>query len=330
MLALFLVLLAPDSVTLRAAADAHEASGQHLAAATAYLDLADAAGLTAADRVGVLGRAHDNLYAAWLSAPDHTQHLCRALTLAESVVRDARFRDEHQRLYWVDTVALDRKGLRDGAMKFARPNCRFDAAGQPLARGRSRPAVAERSPKDARRTTPAQPVLLDPPTSDPADEPLLAVRTAPSSPGRERPRDATLPPPAPERLARPEHPARPALPSGGGLLIAGGLSLGAATVFGALAGWSVVRHEELERRIDQVRSTAQAQGYTAPEVTALRDALGADADRIRNISLSTAIVAGATATVGAVLIGVGARRRGVARRFALTPAWRGLWVVAHF
>lgn len=330
MLALFLVVLAPDPVTLRAAADAHEASGRHLAAATAYLDLADTAGLTAADRIEVLGRAHDNLYAAWLAAPDHTQHLCRALTLAESVIREARFRDEHQRLYWVDTVALDRKGLREDAMKFAHPNCRFDAEGQPLARGRSRPTVAERSPIEAPRTEPAQLVLLDSPASASPDEPLLTVPTVRSTPERERPRDTTPPLPVPERLPRPEQPVRPAPTSGGSLLIAGGLSLGAATAFGALAGWSVIRHDALERRIDQLRSTAHAQGYTAPEVAALRDALGADADRIRNISLSTALAAGATATVGAVLIGVGAWRRGVARRFALTPAWRGLWVVAHF
>lgn len=148
----FVLFLAQEPDVLRAAAEAHEEAARYLDAAAAYLRLAEQPGVA---RLDELSHAHDAFFAAYANARPASAadpwHLCRALFLAESTVREDRFRDEQQRLYWKQTAALDLQKLKADAEKYGRPNCRHDAAGRthgPVLR-LARVSVASEPPRPA-------------------------------------------------------------------------------------------------------------------------------------------------------------------------------------
>lgn len=139
LLPLVLILAPPES--LRAQAEAHETAGRHLEAATLYLQLARQPHVA---RLTELSHAHDALLAAFLASERREPwHLCRATWLAEQVIDEDKFSSREQAQFWRETVGGDLAELRREATTQRRPNCRFDAQGEPFAPPIVRPAPAE-------------------------------------------------------------------------------------------------------------------------------------------------------------------------------------------
>lgn len=122
---------APNESELRAQAESKAKDRAYAEAGEVYVTLAD---LPEVDRVREMFNAHTNFEAAFLTS-HRPRHLCRALGVAELVVREGRFKDEDMGLFWRELVDQDLERLREDAIKTRRPNCRFAASGGP------RPAV---------------------------------------------------------------------------------------------------------------------------------------------------------------------------------------------
>lgn len=159
-----------------------------------------------------------------------------------------------------------------------------------------------------------------------ATEPTLAssASTTESAPSSIVPPSADLLPIAPRRgaPATPTHPGR-------GLLIGGGVTLSVGLALTGAAGYMGGRLLGTWR--DSRTLNAEA-GPLGTEDQAARDAeLASDYQRLRAPTLAMAVVGGTTLVVGAVLVGVGARRFArVTSRAALLPMPGGLVFRARF
>ncbi len=116
-----------DAAELRARAEGKAKDRAYADAGEVYVTLAD---LPEVDRVREMFNAHTNFEAAFLTSRQ-SRHLCRALGIAELVVREDRFKDEDMGLFWRELVDQDLERLREDAIKTRRPNCRFAASGGP-------------------------------------------------------------------------------------------------------------------------------------------------------------------------------------------------------
>lgn len=118
---------ASDEAELRARAESKAKDRAYAEAGEVYVTLAD---LPEVDRVREMFNAHTNFEAAFLTS-HQPRHLCRALGVAEMVVREGKFRDEEMGLFWRELVDQDLERLREDAIKTRRLNCRFAASGGP-------------------------------------------------------------------------------------------------------------------------------------------------------------------------------------------------------
>ena len=158
---------------LRALAEEHEGADRFVEAGDAYLELARRA--DARPRDALLG-AHTNFDSAFIASGDVRQ-LCRALQIAERVVRDGGFDSDEQAKFWAEVVEDDLARLAEDAKKHSKANCRFDAAGQ-----RRRPVMLladEDLPRvPTEHVEVASPVVLPTPRATPRDVRRAGVRTA--------------------------------------------------------------------------------------------------------------------------------------------------------
>ena len=111
---------------LRALAEEHENAERFVEAGEAYLELARRS--DARPRDALLG-AHTNFDSAFIASGD-ARRLCRALQIAERVVREGGFENDEQAKFWSEVVEDDLARLAEDAKRNNRANCRFDAAGQ--------------------------------------------------------------------------------------------------------------------------------------------------------------------------------------------------------
>lgn len=159
---------------LRALAEEHENAERFVEAGEAYLELARRS--DARPRDALLG-AHTNFDSAFIASGDARQ-LCRALQIAERVVRGGGFDNDEQAKFWAEVVEDDLVRLAEDAKKNNKANCRFDAAGQ-----RRKPVMllADDAPPrvPAEHVEATNPVALPTqPGSTPRDARRTRVRTA--------------------------------------------------------------------------------------------------------------------------------------------------------
>jgi len=128
-LLLFTLSLAegPDAAELRAQAESKARERAYAEAGELFVKLAALPGV---ERRKEMFNAHTNLEAAYLTSHE-TRHLCRALGVAELVIREDGFKDEQMGQFWHDLVEEDLDRLRADAVKTKRPNCRFGETGKP-------------------------------------------------------------------------------------------------------------------------------------------------------------------------------------------------------
>lgn len=155
-------------------------------------------------------------------------------------------------------------------------------------------------------TTASAPSSLVPPSADLL--PITPRRGAPATPHRQE--------------LQPTHPGR-------GLLIGGGVTLSVGLALTGAAGYMGGRLLGTWRDSRTLHAEA---GPLGTEDQAARDAeLASDYQRLRAPTLAMAVVGGTTLVVGAVLVGVGARRFArVTSRAALLPMPGGLVFRARF
>jgi hypothetical protein len=196
--------------------------------------------------------------------------------------------------------------------------------------------AAKREPKPEPQVVATSPRPQDAPpaTNDAPQQPALALEPiVPSEPQSEllpvvaRPR-----PPVAVRPSSPPpwtHADVQAAQPGRRLVIAGGVSLGAGLALTGVAGYLGGRLLGTWRDSQALHDAA---GSLGTEDQAARDAaLASDYQRLRAPTMAMAIVGGSTLIVGAVLVGVGARRLArVASRAALLPMPGGLAFRARF
>lgn len=182
MLACMLVLaLQPGAVQgsamttaeLRALAKEHEHAERFVDAGEAYLRLAGQPDVRVRDEL--LG-AHTNFESAFIASEDSKQ-LCRALRIAERVVREGQFDHAEQQKFWAELVEADLVRLAEDATKRKTANCRFDAAGrrlEPIA------LIADDDPPHvpAERVEVARPAVPAPPGPTSRDHRRMRARTA--------------------------------------------------------------------------------------------------------------------------------------------------------
>ena len=157
---------------LRELAEEHENADRFVEAGDAYLELARRG--DARPRDALLG-AHTNFDSAFIASGDVRQ-LCRALQIAERVVREGGFDSDEQAKFWAEVVEDDLVRLAEDAKKNNKANCRFDAAGQ-----RRRPVMLladEDLPRVPAALETESPVVLPTPRSTPWDVRRAGVRTA--------------------------------------------------------------------------------------------------------------------------------------------------------
>jgi hypothetical protein len=146
---------------LRAVAEEHENAERFVEAGEAYLELARRS--DARPRDALLG-AHTNFDSAFIASGD-ARRLCRALQVAERVVREGGFENDEQAKFWAEVVDDDLARLAEDAKRNAKANCRFDAAGR-----RRRPVMllADETPPrgPAEHVETASPVVLPKPRDD--------------------------------------------------------------------------------------------------------------------------------------------------------------------
>lgn len=116
-----------DVAELRAQAEARVEERAYAEAGKVYEKVAALPGV---DRRKELLSAHTNFEAAYLTSRE-TRHLCRALRIAEQVVREDGFENEEMGLFWRERIEEDLERLRADAVETKRPNCRFGETGEP-------------------------------------------------------------------------------------------------------------------------------------------------------------------------------------------------------
>lgn len=140
----------PGEAELRAQAEARAKDRAYADAGEVYVKLA---GLPGVERRKELLNAHTNFEAAYLTLRE-TRHLCRALSIAEQVVREDQFKEEQMEQFWRERVDEDLERLRTDAIKTRRLNCRFGATGAPRP---SVPLLADGEPPPTRSKLPERP-----------------------------------------------------------------------------------------------------------------------------------------------------------------------------
>lgn len=139
-----------DVADLRAQAEARVEERAYAEAGKVYEKVAALPGV---DRRKELLSAHTNFEAAYLTSRE-TRHLCRALRIAEQVVREDGFENEEMGLFWRERIEEDLERLRADAVETKRPNCRFGETGE---RRPPVPLLADGDPPRVRMHTPEQP-----------------------------------------------------------------------------------------------------------------------------------------------------------------------------
>ena len=119
---------AMTTAELRALAKEHEDAERFAEAGEAYLQLAGRPDVRVRDEL--LG-AHTNFESAFIASEDSRQ-LCRALWIAERVVREGKFDHDEQQTFWRELVAADLARLAEDANEKKAGNCRFDGSGRRL------------------------------------------------------------------------------------------------------------------------------------------------------------------------------------------------------
>ena len=245
---------------LRALAKEHEAAERFVDAGEAYLRLAGQPDVRVRDEL--LG-AHTNFESAFIASDDSKQ-LCRALRIAERVVRKGQFDHVEQQKFWAELVAADQARLAADATKKRAANCRFDAAGRRL-----------------------EPIALinddDPPRPMPGD--LVEIVAGPT------PSESTSPRPRPRDARR----SRARTAAGATLL---GLGLG----FIGLTTGAAVTHGIQLATLDRLRDSAPARGGLTEEEKNLVPQLGADGFDSRAAAIGFGMAAAATFIPGVVLL----------------------------
>lgn len=227
-----------------------------------------------------LQSAHDGFDSAYL-VDGGTVYLCRALAVADLALRTATFSDEQERISWEETRLDDLDRLQQDAATTGRPNCRFDASGQP-----SRPRVA---------------LLAD---SEPS--PLQATPTPPPPP---LPRVDKEPPPGPttaqKRRTRTHTIA-------GAVVTSAGIGL-----LGGLAGVIAVEHQRLTemRRLINL-AEAENRNLDSAESTRFNE-ISADLLRGRGVAIGVGVASVVTLTTGVALLAT--RKQPRTRSYALYP-----------
>lgn len=184
-------------------------------------------------------------------------------------------------------------------------------------------AVAPRSQDALQQPAPA-PQMIVPSEPQPELLPVVAPRRPPVI-RQPQPAVSARPSSPPPRTHADVQDAQP----GRRLVIAGGVSLGVGLALTGVAGYM---GGQLLGTWRDSRALHDAAGPLGTEDQAARDAeLASDYQRLRAPTLAMAIVGGSTLIVGAVLLGVGARRLArVASRAALLPMPGGLALHARF
>ncbi len=208
------------------------------------------------------------------------------------------------------------RGSRCGSSREAKPKplrIANRAAPQPLP---SEPAQPPPASNGVHSTSAV--MLADAPVLSNGDDLLPVVARVPRSSRSHR---------APElpRQDRTHQRARP----GRGLALAGGATLGVGLALTAAAGYLGGRL--LAARRDALDINSSLDGFATDEQAARSRALLRDYERLGPPTLALALAGGTSVVVGAVLIGVGARRLArVGSRAALLPFPGGLAVRARF
>ena len=308
-------------------------------AAAGEAHLRRATALRVEERLPELEAAHRDFEAAYLKADEDPRYLCRALAAAEFALRSAPFRDEQERVFWQELRDDDLQQLKNDAKRQGRANCRFDAAGEAVTRGKPRPLVAARPPA---------PPVSDPPASDaPASDPSaggtptrvsLLLEPAPQdSPLLDVPRERAKPRATQPRGAEPAAATRPSAPAqhapedlGARRLIAAGITtLTAGFAATGVAGYTGARTLGAAREALSLGAEVGAFGTT--EQVAQSDALRREYRAMGTATLVLSVSGAVALVVGAVLVGVGRRRlTRAAARVALVPTGTGLGVFTRF
>ncbi len=163
------------------------------------------------------------------------------------------------------------------------------------------------------------------PASVPATPPVLATATT---------TDDLMPvvvrtSPTPRRLDGPPQERQRHVSPGRRLVIAGGVSLGVGLALTGIAGFMGDRMLDNWRASRQLHDEAGPFGTTAESDRDI--ALAREYDRLRIPMVTTAVLGASTVIVGAVLVGVGARRLArLASRTAVLPIPGGVAIFARF
>jgi len=120
----------------------------------------------------------------------------------------------------------------------------------------------------------------------------------------------------------------PALRAGVPLLIAGGLALAVGASLSGVALYARSRALELHDEGLELHAAVDSEPSDTDRIK--DNALENQYDSMRSVAIATAIVSGAILTAGAVLVGIGGRRRTRSRRVAWIPTGRGLAFHARF
>ena len=246
------------------------------AAADAHLKLAT----TTAERpLDEFHNAHTNLDSAFL-VDGATVYLCRALAVADLAIRTGRFADEQERLSWEETRRDDLDRLREDAAQSDRPNCRYDAKGEP-----AQPRVALLAADDP-PATPALPTPLAAPP--PASRRALIV-------------------PDPRQIRRDRaHTAMGAIFTGAGI-----------GMLGILAGvLELERQRAGEVRGIIEAAKAEQRGYTPAEERRYFD-LRDDLIRGRDVAIGVGVAGLVSLGTGVALLAT--RKKTRSRTYALVP-----------
>ncbi len=281
----------PDVAAQRKKAETLAGQRAFVDAAESYQVLASMNGV--ASRVDALDIAHHYLTKAW-RAENKSEHLCRAVQLADQVMTEITFRDDAQASYWSWRKDEDLDNLKMTAVKTREENCRFDATG---------------TPKSVRKTPPKVALIED------DDIPGPAVPEAVPSPGAPK----VLPVyvgPYPQHL--PSTDRRMLTRSGRRLTITGATALGIGVSTLGVSIGAFVMTRKLASQAGEVTSMA--------EWTALRQ----DYDRWLPVAATTMIVGTAATVVGTTLLILGRHHRRRATKLSVMPSFGGIVLRTRF
>ncbi len=154
--ALQLLAPSPSLEALRRTAETLNEAGNNSESADAWLALAEA---DPAQRSDALDEAHINLLAVYFYHQD-VAGLCRAIKLAESVLRAGGFANEGAKQVWQDRWDYLEDELRTHSTTTNRSNCRFTANGHPRVRVAllpdTPPSFPELAPQEPHRAPPTE------------------------------------------------------------------------------------------------------------------------------------------------------------------------------